>query len=503
MSRAAASKANHLLKEEEVMKSKIPVVLILSILSVALALAQTSTNTTSTTATASTSTPIIFGHGTPNSKSFFTSFDFPGAINTQATAITPSGDIVGRYTSPDGVLHGFLRSSGQFQSIDVPASTSTEANWINPRGQIVGDYIDASAKQHAFLLRNGTFTTVDFPTAQGTVAFGIGATGDIVGIYGDSSGNLHGFLLSKGTFTTIDVPGATGTLPTMTSTGKIVGGYFSSTGTHGFLLVNGAFQTIDCPGATYTFLSSIDPQGRLAGGYGTFDGKNHGALVNNGNCTAVDFPGGSSTYTSASDPQGDIVGYYTGSDGIVHSYLFRHFVKTTNIIYSAAHDFSARLNPNAVWSYGFTTSVPGPFTLYSVSGTTFFSGEVGWFGPIPSTTAPGFPLVVAQPNVIPDVLDMGPGPSSYTVVRWTAPSRGRWDVVGQFFGTGLTTGDVHVLRNGTSVFGSPLNGSQITPFSLVMDVTGGDTIDFAAGPGPDGNNDFDSTGFNVTITPEL
>ena len=76
-------------------------------------------------------------------------------------------------------------------------------------------------------------------------------------------------------------------------------------------------------------------------------------------------------------------------------------------------------------------------------------------------------------------------------------------MVGQFFGTGLTTGDVHVLRKGTPVFDSLLNGSQIAPFSLVIDVNLGDTIDFAAGPGPDGNNDSDSTGFNVTITPEL
>ena len=98
---------------------------------------------------------------------------------------------------------------------------------------------------------------------------------------------------------------------------------------------------------------------------------------------------------------------------------------------------------------------------------------------------------------------MGPGPSSYTVVRWTAPSRGRWDVVGQFFGTGLTTGDVHVLCNGAAVFNSPLNGSDAAPFSLAIDVVPGDTIDFAVGPGPGGNNDFDPTGFNVTITPEL
>ena len=49
------------------------------------------------------------------------SFDFPGASNTQATAITPSGDIVGRYTSADGIQHGFLLSGGKFRSINFPA----------------------------------------------------------------------------------------------------------------------------------------------------------------------------------------------------------------------------------------------------------------------------------------------------------------------------------------------------------------------------------------------
>ena len=118
-------------------------------------------------------------------------------------------------------------------------------------------------------------------------------------------------------------------------------------------------------------------------------------------------------------------------------------------------------------------------------------------------TAPGFPLVVAEPGVIPSVLDLGPGWNAYTVVRWTAPSRGRWDVVGQFFGTGLTTGDVHVLKNGAALLNSPLNGFNAAPFSLAVRVAPGDTIDFVAGPGLDGNPDFDSTGFNVTITPEL
>jgi hypothetical protein len=429
-------------------------------------------------------------------------FDFPGAINTQATAITPSGEIVGRYTSPDGVVHGFHRSSGKFSSIDFPASVSTDVTWINPRGEIVGDYVDGSGKGHGFLLVNTAFKAIDYPGAEWTNAFGISATDEIVGIYGDGPGTVHGYLLTKGTFTPLDFPGATGSLPTMISAGRITGGYFSDSGTHGFSLINGRFQTIDCPGATYTFLSGIDPQGRMVGGYGTFDGKNHGALISNGECIPIDLSGGTGVYANAIDPQGDIVGRYTGSDGIVHGFLLSQFVKTANVVYSAARDFSFTLNPNAVWSYGSATSLDGALALYETSGPTYSSGEAGWFGPIAGCCAPGYPLVVAGPNQVPDVLDMGPGPSSYTVVRWTAPRRGRWEVVGLFFGTGLTTGDVHVLKNGTPLFDSPVNGTDTASFSLAVDVAAGDTIDFAVGPGPNGNNDFDPTGFNVTITPE-
>src|SRR5437764_1279663 len=83
-----------------------------------------------------------------------------------------------------------------------------------------------------------------------------------------------------------------------------------------FLLTNGTLQTIDCPGATFTFLSGIDPQGQMVGGYGTVDGNGHGALVKNGNCIAVDIAGGTNTYANGINPEGDIVGRYTGSDNI-------------------------------------------------------------------------------------------------------------------------------------------------------------------------------------------
>src|ERR1700676_2000236 len=103
-----------------------------------------------------------FAYASASAQSKVASFDFPGAINTQATGITPSGNIVGRYTSRDGVQHGFLLSDGKFRSIDVPPSTSTDVTWINPRGQIVGDYVDQSGHGHGFLLNKNAFTTIDY-----------------------------------------------------------------------------------------------------------------------------------------------------------------------------------------------------------------------------------------------------------------------------------------------------------------------------------------------------
>jgi hypothetical protein len=171
--------------------------------------------------------------------------------------------------------------------------------------------------------------------------------------------------------------------------------------------------------------------------------------------------------------------------------------------FSAARNFSFTTNPNGAWSYGYTFGLNDAFNLYTVPGTTYFSGEQGWFGPISSAWGPGFPLVVADPSGTSSVLDMGPGPSSDTVVRWTAPSDGRWDVVGQFFGTGQTTADVHILRNGRSLLDRPLNGSEVVDFFRVVSPRKGGTVDFVGGPGPNGDNGGDPTGFEATIAPHL
>ncbi len=256
------------------------------------------------------------------------SFDYPGATNTQATAITPSGAIVGRYNSSDGVLHGFLLARGHFFSIDYPGAVYTDVTWINPGGEIGGGYGDVAGTLHGFVLRNGQFTRIDYPGAATSTVYGISAAGELIGVWTSTQNVLEGYLEKDGHFTDVVFPGATSTLPAMLADGILMGGYFIGPRAYGFEIVEGIYKTIDCPGATWTFLSGIDPEGNMVGGFGTADGYSHGALIRHGICSAIDYPGGHDTYANGSNPEGDVVGRYTDQGGVTHGFLLRHYIRT-------------------------------------------------------------------------------------------------------------------------------------------------------------------------------
>jgi len=259
----------------------------------------------------------------------FKSFDFPGSTNTQATAITPAGEIVGRYSSADGRQHGFVLHDGVFTPVDVPGATfSTDVAWVNASGEIVGGYGD-SRGGHAYVLRGGTFTTIDFPSANPvcTAGFGISNAGDVVGVEFVCSDFFHGhgYLFSGGQFTVIDVPGATGTFPTMViDSTRIVGTYIGSDGVfHGFLRQAGNFTTIDVPNSTFTWITGINPEGEIVGFYNDKDGNQHGFVLRDGEFVALDIPGATTTEGNGIDPQGDVVGRYITPDGNTHGYFLR------------------------------------------------------------------------------------------------------------------------------------------------------------------------------------
>ena len=144
----------------------------------------------------------------PNAPSFsaeggrFASFDFPspGVTDTEATAITPSGAIVGRYFTPDGHEHGFVLNEGKFTAVDVPAAPLTDAAWItgiDPEGDIVGFYNSKDGKQHGFVLTTGKFVSIDIPGATATEANGLDPQGDMVGRYVTPDSHTHGYFLPR------------------------------------------------------------------------------------------------------------------------------------------------------------------------------------------------------------------------------------------------------------------------------------------------------------------
>jgi len=275
----------------------------------------------------------------------FTTIDPPGAIYAEATYMSPSGEIVGRYydgsvctlpcVADDGHNHGFLLSGGEFTTIDFPGAVFTGAVGINPQGDIVGRYDAAGGRQHGYLLSGGEFTAIDFPGATLTTAFGINPRGDIVGQYRSADAKLHGYLLSGGEFTTIDFPGATGTAAwKINPAGDIAGRYTSTDGkSHVFLLSNGEFTSIDFPGAFDTAPAAIpfvgiNAPGDIVSSYcdgapctPASNGKVHGFLLTEGEFTSIDFPGAFLTAASGINNRGDIVGVYVDTNRQGHGFL--------------------------------------------------------------------------------------------------------------------------------------------------------------------------------------
>ena len=122
----------------------------------------------------------------------YTVINDPLAVDeTTANGINDSGQIVGIYTDSSSTAHGFLYSNGTYTTFNVPGATNTQAFGINNRGQIVGQYGD---RGHAFLMRDGIYITIDIPGALASDATGINDDGQIVGYYVDASDNLHSFL---------------------------------------------------------------------------------------------------------------------------------------------------------------------------------------------------------------------------------------------------------------------------------------------------------------------
>ena len=183
--------------------------------------------------------------------------------------------------------------------------------------------------------------------------------------------------------------------------------------------------------------------------------------------------------------------------------------------YDAVKDFSLQSNPNGVWSYGWQSTLRAALTLYPVADTNCYPGfgMSAWHEEGPCSV----PFVVhndtdKQICIERDricwpttYLGLHPGRNGeLSVVRWTAPSSGRFLLEAAFEGLDADNGgtDVHILiRNKISLLSGPINIYQWPlTFKRIVHVSAGDTLDIVVGFGKDGNYYNDSTGIRFKLT---
>ena len=182
-------------------------------------------------------------HGFLYSSGKYTKLDYP----VSGTSIAPEGinnlgQVVGGYCPGSTVCvgglfpsnHAFLLNGGVFTTLDYPGAIGTQANAISDSGSIVGFYEDAAGRLHGYMYVNGVFTNLDFPSANWTYPAGIDNAGTVAGSFQDANLIVHGFSYSGGVYTQVDVPNSFSTaLGGINNSGQVTAGADMNNGTTG------------------------------------------------------------------------------------------------------------------------------------------------------------------------------------------------------------------------------------------------------------------------------
>jgi len=137
----------------------------------------------------------------------------PANMNSQATGVNNSGEVVGFWENAAGDFSAFMDVGGMITSFQFPGSMSTQALGVNDLGEIVGDYLDAGGVMHGFLDNAGMFTMLDPTGSAATTINGINDLGAVVGFYVNAAGSTIGTLGTPATTTTPE-PGSLALLAT-------------------------------------------------------------------------------------------------------------------------------------------------------------------------------------------------------------------------------------------------------------------------------------------------
>lgn len=183
------------------------------------------------------------------------------------------------------------------------------------------------------------------------------------------------------------------------------------------------------------------------------------------------------------------------------------------VVANFAADFSTTSSTSGSWQYGAASSLGGTFyldsitTLYGPAGEVVAWSPTGTYWPTIGLNTGAAAVNFGGGNVVHLAPQQGllhPGQNGeFAVARLTVASTftGKLDV--EFVGIDdvSSTTDVHVLRNGVSLFSGLINGfGQMQSFQATQAFQAGDVIDFAVGRGINNNFNDDSTGFKATLS---
>ena len=210
----------------------------------------------------------------------FTTYDFPGSLNTFFYALDNAGRAAGHYKDMDGLYHGVIMQDGALTQYDFPGAVETNIYGISDEtGALSGNVVDAAGVSHAF---SGDLT-ITFPGAVNTYGDFVNAAGAVVGSYVDADGMFHGFIRNPdGSFTTID-------LPNMTNLSYLFVNTITDLGVIGFrakvandilrsyiLLPDGILFEVRFPDSIITVVRNVNQDGSIIGYYDSTDGRRLG-----------------------------------------------------------------------------------------------------------------------------------------------------------------------------------------------------------------------------------
>ena len=212
----------------------------------------------------------------------FTTYDFPGSLNTFFYALDNVGKAAGHYKDVDGLYHGIILENGELQQYDFPGAAETHIYGLSDEtGALSGNIVDAAGVSHAF---SGDLI-ITFPGAVNTYGDFVNAAGAVVGSYVDADGIFHGFIRHPdGSFTTID-------LPKMPNLEFLFVNTITDLGVIGFrakavddilrsylLLPDGILYEVRLPGSVSTVVRNVNQDGSIIGYYDLTDGRRYGFI---------------------------------------------------------------------------------------------------------------------------------------------------------------------------------------------------------------------------------